>query len=73
MMYTVIYIDKNDGIRKWKKSSDLIEAGKFALDNCDGEGYDICVPLYEYGKLEERIKMMKNTFEQIEAIAGKNK
>lgn len=73
MMYTVIYIDKNDGIRKWKKASDLMTAKKFASDNCNGEGYDICVPLYEYGTLEARIKIMKNAFEQIETIVGKNK
>lgn len=73
MMYTVIYVDKNDGIRKWKKSSDLMTAEKFGSDNSDGDGYDICVPLYEYGKLEERIKMLKNAFEQIETIAEKNK
>lgn len=73
MMYAVIYIDKNDGIRKWKKSSDLMVAEKFGSDNSDGDGYDICVPLYEYEKLEEKIKMLKNAFEQIETIAGKNK
>ena len=73
MMYTVIYVDKNDGIRKWKKSSDLMAAEKFGLDNSDGDGYEICVPLYEYGKLEEKIKKMKETFEEIETICKTSK
>jgi len=73
MIYTVIYVDKNDEIRKWKQSSDLIVAEKFGLDNSDEDGYDICVPLREYRKLEERIKMLKNAFKQIETIAEKNK
>ena len=72
MMYTVIYVDKNDGIRKWKKSSDLMVAEKFGADNSDSD-YDICVSLYEYGKLEEKINRMKNTFEQIETMARTSK
>lgn len=73
MMYTVIYIDKNDGIRKWKKSSDLMVAEKFGSDNSNGDGYDICVPLYEYEKLEEKIRRMEKTFEEIETMARTNK
>ena len=72
MMYTVIYVDKNDGIRKWKKSSDLMVAEKFGSDNSDND-YDICVSLYEYGKLEEKIKRMKDTFKQIETMARTSK
>lgn len=72
MMYTVIYVDKNDGIRKWKKASDLMAAEKFGVNNSNGD-YDICVSLYEYEQLERKIKIMKNTFEQIETIARTSK
>lgn len=72
MMYTVIYVDKNDGIRKWKQATDLMTAEKFGADNSDND-YDICVPLYEYVRLEEKIKRMKNTFKQIETIARTSK
>jgi len=67
MMYTVIYVDKNDGIRKWRLASDLMVAEKFGADNSDGD-YNICVSLYEYTKLEEKIRRMEKTFEEIKTM-----
>lgn len=72
MIYTVIYVDKNDGIKKWKQASNLKIAKKIGSDNSDND-YVICVSLYEYEQLERKIKIMKNTFEQIETIARTSK
>lgn len=71
MMYTIIYVDKNDGIRKWKQASDLMVSEKFGAYNSDGD-YDICVSLYEYTKLEEKIRRMEKTFEEIKTLCKTN-
>jgi len=68
MMYTVIYVDKNDGIRKWKKANNIADAETFGQENSD-HNYDICVSEYEYDKLQTQIQRLERRLEQIKQIA----
>lgn len=68
MMYTVIYVDKNDGIRKWKKANNIVDAENFGQENSDHD-YDICVSAYDYDKLQAQIQRLERKLEQIKQIA----
>ena len=67
MMYTVIYVDKKDGVRKWKKATDIDLAEQFGQENSDND-YDICVSLYEYDRAKAEIQRLKRKLEQIKTI-----
>ena len=68
MMYTVIYVDKNDGIRKWKRATNIVDAENFGQENSDHD-YDICVSTYDYDKLQAQIQRLERKLEQIKQIA----
>lgn len=67
MTYTVIYVNAA-GERKWKQKSDFESAEQFGKDHSDND-YAICVSLYEYNFLKKKIKIMEDTFKQIEKMA----
>lgn len=71
MMYTVIYVDENKE-RRWIKATDVEVAEEFGKQNSDGD-YDLCVSLYEYDKLKNKIAKMEQILRQIGTLAKTNK
>ena len=67
MIYTVIYVDKNDDVRKWKHATNLTVAEEFGRENSDND-YDICVSMYEYDRVKEEVRRLEQKLEQIKSI-----
>lgn len=73
MRYTVIYHDRHNE-RRWKQSTDLETAENYGKQMTDDDNdYDICVPMYEYKRLQNEIDKLKSTLSQIETMCKTSK